>query len=94
MKQRTNWSIPYRIGWAIDATHAFSLFRDGRDDCDGILDTAIIVATVSFPRFRAVELVKNIPFSVRTAVSGIIAPETQPWYSSVVLISRYGILPP
>ena len=23
-------------------------FRDGRDDCDGILDTAMIVAAVSF----------------------------------------------
>ena len=23
-------------------------FRDGRDDCDGISDTAMIVATVSF----------------------------------------------
>ena len=66
--------------------------RDGRDDCDGILCTVMIVAAVVASGIWIIDKLGSTVFLVRPAFSGIIASEIQPGYSMGVLIS-YGLSP-
>ena len=47
-------------------------YRNGRNDCNGIFDTAMIVATVAFSEFRTKDLKASTPFLARTSDLGIV----------------------